>query len=63
MNTLERRRLVKSKIIDAKVAKAAVSESRRQRTEAAKALRKDLAAHHYANAKRDSASYSLHATG
>jgi len=49
MNALERRRLVKARVIDVKVAKAAVNESRRQRVEAAKALRKDLAAHTYAN--------------
>ena len=49
MNTLERRRLVKAELIDAKVAKAAVNASRRQRAEAAKTLRKDLAAHNYAN--------------
>ena len=49
MNTFERRRLIKAQIIDAKVAKAAVNASRRQRAEAAKSLRKDLAAHNYAN--------------
>ena len=63
MNTLERRRLVKSRIIDVKVAKAAVNESRRQRAEATKALRKDLAANHYATAPRDTVSYSLRAAG
>lgn len=48
MNTLERRRLVKAQVIDVKVAKTAVNTSRRQRAEAAKVLRKDMAARHYA---------------
>ena len=47
MNTLERRRLVKAQVIDVKVAKAAVNASKRQRAEAAKALRKDMAAQHF----------------
>lgn len=47
MNTLERRRLVKSQVIDVKVAKAAVNASKRQRAEAVKALRKDMAAKHF----------------
>jgi hypothetical protein len=46
-----------------KVAKAAVHESRRQRAEAAKGLRKDLAAHRYATAPRDSISYSQRVAG
>jgi hypothetical protein len=44
MNTLERRRLVKAQVIDVKVAKAAVNASKRQRAEAVKVLRKDMAA-------------------
>jgi hypothetical protein len=63
MNTLERRRLVKARVIDVKVAKAAVNESRRQRAEAAKALAKDLAAHSYAAAQRDTVSHPLRAAG
>ena len=47
MNTLERRRLVKGQVVDVKVAKAAVNASRRQRAEAAKVLRKDMAAQHF----------------
>ncbi|HEY0681421.1 MAG TPA: hypothetical protein VGD45_03730 [Steroidobacter sp.] len=47
MNTLERRRLVKAQVIDVKVAKAAVSASKRQRVEATKVLRKDMAAEHF----------------
>lgn len=63
MNTLQRRQLVKARVVDVKVAKAAVNESRRQRAEAAKTLRKDLAATRYAAAQRDSVSYQLRATG
>jgi hypothetical protein len=63
MNTLERRQLVKSRIVDVKVAKAAVNESRRERAEAAKALRKALAANRYASAKPDTISYSQRAAG
>lgn len=47
MNTLERRRLVRAQVIDVKVAKAAVSASKRQRAEAVKVLRKDMAAKHF----------------
>ena len=47
MNTLERRRLVKAQVVDVKVAKAAVNASKRQRAEAAKVLRKDMAAQHF----------------
>ena len=47
MNTLERRRLLKAQLVDVKVAKTAVNASRRQRAEAVKALRKDMAAQHF----------------
>jgi hypothetical protein len=47
MNSLERRRLVKGQVIDVKVAKAAVCASKRQRAEAAKSLRKAMAAQHF----------------
>lgn len=63
MNTLERRQLVKARVVDVKVAKTAVNESRRQRAEAAKELRKDLAAKRYATAQRDTVSYPLRAAG
>jgi hypothetical protein len=43
MNTFERRRLVKGRVIDVTVAKAAVHESRRQCADEAKKLRKALA--------------------
>jgi hypothetical protein len=48
MNQLERRRLVKAQVIDVKIAKAAVNASKRQRAEAVKVLRKDMAAKHFA---------------
>ena len=58
MNTLERRQLVKARVVDVKVAKAAVNESRRERVAAAKALRKALAATRFASAvQRDTVSY------
>jgi hypothetical protein len=57
MNTLERRQLVKARVVDVKVAKTAVNESRRERATAAKALRKALAATRYASAQRDTVSY------
>ena len=44
MNTLERRRIARAQIIDAAVAKAAIHQSRRQREEAARGLRKALGA-------------------
>ena len=61
MNTLERRQLVKARVIDVKVAKAAVNESRRQRSEAAKALLKDLAAARYAATQGEAEGHSLRA--
>jgi hypothetical protein len=44
MNTLERRRLIRGQVIDAAIAKASINKSRRQRAEAAKSLRKQMAA-------------------
>jgi hypothetical protein len=63
MNTLERRQLVKARIVDVKVAKTAVNESRRERAVAAKDLRKALAATRYASAQRDTVSYPQRAAG
>jgi hypothetical protein len=63
MNTLERRQLVKARVVDVKVAKTAVNESRRQRDEAAKLLRKELAAKRYATAQHNSVAYQLRAAG
>jgi hypothetical protein len=58
MNTIERRQIVKGRVIDMAVAKAAVNESRRERAEAAKKLRKALAANRFATLKPDTISYS-----
>jgi hypothetical protein len=62
MNTFERRRLVKGRVIDVSVAKAAVHDSRRQRAEEAKKLRKALAAKQSA-AKVETISYPRQAVG
>jgi hypothetical protein len=57
MNILERRQIVKGRVIDAVVAKAAVSQSRRQRLDATRKLSKALAASRYASIKADTISY------
>jgi hypothetical protein len=57
MNTLERRRIVRGQVIDMSVAKTAITESRRERADAAKKLRKALAASRYAKLKIDTISY------
>ena len=63
MNTFERRRLIKGRVIDVNVAKAAVHESRRQRAEAAKKLRKALAAKQAASFQSETVSYPRQAIG
>jgi ribosome recycling factor len=63
MNTLQRREIVKSHIIDAAVAKAAVRQSQRERKEAAKKLRKAMAATGYASRPVDTISYPKQAVG
>jgi len=63
MNIFERRQLVRGHVIDVTVAKAAVNESRRQRAEAAKKLRKALAAKQAAASQRETISYPRHAVG
>lgn len=63
MNTFERRRLVKAQIIDVTVAKTAVHASRRQRAEAAKKLRKALAAKQAASFQAETISYPRQAIG
>lgn len=63
MNTLERRQIVRSRVIDVSVAKAAVHESRRQRAEATKKLRKSMAASRFDTMERETISYSRQATG
>jgi hypothetical protein len=62
MNTFERRRLIKGQVIDVTVAKTAVHDSRRQRAEAAKKLRKALAAK-AATAQVETISYPRQAIG
>ena len=49
MNALERRRIVKGNVIDVSIAKVAINRSRRQRSDAAKKLRKAMAASHFAS--------------
>jgi len=63
MNTFERRRLVRGRVIDVTIAKAAVNESKRQRSEAAKALRKSLAAKKAASRPAETVSYPRQAFG
>ena len=63
MNTFERRRLIKGRVIDVSVANAAVSESRRQRSEAEKKLRKALAAKQAASVQPETISYPRQALG
>jgi hypothetical protein len=57
MNTLERRQIVRGQVIDLVVAKTAINKSRRERTDAAKKLRKALAASRYAKLRVDTISY------
>jgi hypothetical protein len=57
MNTLERRQIVRGQVIDIAVAKTAVNQSRRERADAAKKLRKALAASRYAKLRVDTISY------
>jgi hypothetical protein len=63
MNTLERRRLVRDRIIDGAIAKAAVHESTRQRAQAATELRKALAARQSAAISPETISYPRQALG
>jgi|ADGO01.1.fsa_nt_gi hypothetical protein len=63
MNTFERRRLVRGRVIDVSIAKTAVHESRRQRAEAAKMLRKALAAKQAASRHPETISYPRQAVG
>ena len=62
MNTLERRRMIKDQMVDVSIAKVAVNQSRRQRSDAAKKLRKAMAAGHMATIiKSEVISYPRHA--
>jgi hypothetical protein len=57
MNTLERRQIVRGQVIDLVVAKTAINKSRREQADAAKKLRKALAASRYAKLRVDTISY------
>ena len=57
MNTLERRQIARGQVIDLVVAKAEINKSRRERADAAKKLRKALAASRYAKLRVDTISY------
>jgi len=58
MNTLDRRQIVRSQVIDVSIAKAAINKSRRQRAEATRKLRKAMAASHFASTiKAETVSY------
>ncbi len=57
MNTLERRQIVRGQVVDLVVAKTAVNKSRRERADAAKKLRKALAASRYAKLRAETVSY------
>jgi hypothetical protein len=63
MNNIERRQLVKGRVIDVSVAKTAINESRRRRADAAKKLRKELAAAQSSKKPREFVSYPRHAVG
>jgi len=63
MNTLERRQIARGQVIDVSIAKAAVNKSRRERSEAAKKLRKAMAASRFAATQSDTISYPRHAVG
>jgi hypothetical protein len=49
MNTMQRRQIAKGQVIDISIAKAAIHKSLRQRSEAAKNLRKAMAAGRFAS--------------
>jgi hypothetical protein len=49
MNTIQRRQIAKGQVIDMSVAKTAIHRSQRQRAEAAKSLRKAMAAGRFAS--------------
>lgn len=63
MNTLQRREIIKSQVIDVEVAKAAIGRSRRERKEAAQRLRKAMAASRFAAQRTDAISYPRQVVG
>jgi len=50
MNALERRRIIKGQVVDVAVAKVAINRSRRERADAVKKLRKEIAASRFISA-------------
>ena len=50
MNALERRRIIKGQVVDVAVAKVAINSSRRDRADAIKKLRKEIAASRFISA-------------
>jgi len=58
MNTMQRRQIAKGQVIDISIAKAAINKSLRQRNEAAKSLRKAMAAGRFAS-NADTISYPV----
>ena len=50
MNALERRRIVKGQVVDVAIAKVAINKSRRERADAVKKLRKEIAASRFISA-------------
>jgi hypothetical protein len=63
MNNIERRQLVKARVVDVSIAKTTINESRRRRSEAAKKLRKELSALQSSHKSADVVSYPRHAVG
>lgn len=63
MNTFERRQIVKGHVIDVSIAKTAINKSRRERAEAARKLRKIMAASRFASIQAETVSYPRHAIG
>jgi hypothetical protein len=63
MNNIERRQLIKARVVDVSIAKTAINESRRRRSDAAKKLRKELAAAQSSRKPAEVVSYSRNAVG
>jgi hypothetical protein len=57
MNIIQRRQLIKGRVIDLSVAKAAITRSRRERAEAARQLRKALIAKRRTSVAPETISY------
>jgi hypothetical protein len=57
MNIIERRQLIRGRVIDLSVAKAEINRSKRERAEAARLLRKALVANRAASVPPETVSY------